>query len=110
MNVAREAAKGRLLLVATTDVAIGEPVVWDLGAIAKNGGSSARALFRDVLAASASVSGMFPPVMIRVAENGLHNDQAHVDGAATVPFFVPPALLQTGTHGRDRSAGGYERF
>jgi predicted acylesterase/phospholipase RssA len=93
--IAREAAKGRLLLVATTDVASGEPVVWDLGAIAKNGGSSARALIRDVLVASASVPGMFPPVIIRVAENGMNNDQAHVDGAATVPFFVPPALLQT---------------
>jgi predicted acylesterase/phospholipase RssA len=93
--IAREAAKGRLLLVATTDVASGEPVVWDLGAIAKNGGSSARTLFRDVLVASASVPGLFPPVIIRVAENGLNNDQAHVDGAATVPFFVPPALLQT---------------
>jgi predicted acylesterase/phospholipase RssA len=95
LAIAHEAAKGRLLLVATTDVASGEPVVWDLGAIAKNGGSSARTLFRDVLVASVSVPGMFPPVIIRVAENGLNNDQAHVDGAATVPFFVPPALLQT---------------
>jgi predicted acylesterase/phospholipase RssA len=93
--IAREAAKGRLLLVATTDVASGEPVVWDLGAIAKNGGSSARALIRDVLVASASVPGMFPPVIIRVAEDGLNDDQAHVDGCATLPFFVPPALLQT---------------
>ncbi len=93
--IAHEAAEGRLLLVATTDVASGEPVVWDLGAIAKNGGSSARTLFRDVLVASASVPGLLPPVIIRVAENGLSRDQAHVDGAATVPFFVPPALLQT---------------
>jgi predicted acylesterase/phospholipase RssA len=93
--IAREASKGRLLLVATTDVASGEPVIWNLGAIAKNGGSSARTLFRDVLMASASVPGMFPPVIIRVSENGLNNDQAHVDGAATVPFFVPPAFLQT---------------
>jgi predicted acylesterase/phospholipase RssA len=93
--IAREAAEGRLLLVATTDVASGESVVWDLGAIAMNGGASARTLFRDVLVASASVPGMFPPVIIRIAENGLLHDQAHVDGAATVPFFVPPALLQT---------------
>jgi predicted acylesterase/phospholipase RssA len=93
--IAREAAKGRLLLVATTDVASGEPVIWDLGAIAKNGGSSARALFCDVLVASASVPGMFPPVIIRVAKDGSNDDQAHVDGAAAMPFFVPPALLQT---------------
>ena len=93
--VAREAEKGRLLLVATTDVASGEPVVWDLGSIAKNGGQSARTLFRDVLVASASVPGMFPPVIIRVDEDGLAHDQAHVDGAATLPFFVPPVFLQT---------------
>jgi len=103
--VAREADKGRLLLVATTDVASGEPVVWDLGAIAKNGGQSARTLFRDVLVASASVPGMFPPVIIRV-KDGLAHDQAHVDGAATLPFFVPPALLQTrpGMPGAHRTA------
>jgi predicted acylesterase/phospholipase RssA len=93
--IAGEAAKGRLLLVATTDVASGEPVVWDLGAIAKNGGASAKRLIRDVLVASASVPGMFPPVLIRVAEGGVNDDQAHVDGCATLPFFVPPALLQT---------------
>jgi predicted acylesterase/phospholipase RssA len=92
--IAREAAEGRLLLVATTDVASGESVIWDLGSIAKNGGRSARALFSDVLVASSSVPGMFPPVIIRVSTDGVNHDQAHVDGAATVPFFVPPAFLQ----------------
>ena len=102
--VAREADQGRLLLVATTDVATGKPVVWDLGSIARNGGSFARTLFRDVLVASASVPGMFPPVIIRVQETGAPHDEVHVDGAATMPFFVPPAFLQTpaaaldGTH------------
>ena len=84
--IAREAGKGRLLLVATTDVASGERVVWDLGAIARNGGANARILFRDVLVASASVPGMFPPVMIR--------DEAHVDGSATGPFFVPTEFVR----------------
>jgi predicted acylesterase/phospholipase RssA len=104
--VAREADKGRLLLVATTDVASGEPVVWDLGAIAKNGGPSARTLFRDVLVASASVPGMFPPIIIHIEEDGMPHDQAHVDGAATLPFFVPPAFLQTtpGMPGAHRTA------
>jgi predicted acylesterase/phospholipase RssA len=84
--IAREADKGRLLLVATTDVASGEQVVWDLGAIARNGGPHARTLFRDVLVASASVPGMFPPVMI--------GDEAHVDGSATAPFFVPAEFVR----------------
>src|ERR1700678_660398 len=92
--IAREAGKGRLLLVATTDVNTGQPVVWDLGAIAMNGGSGARTLFRDVLVASASVPGMFPPVIIHVLENGAPHDEAHVDGAATVPFFVPRAFVR----------------
>jgi predicted acylesterase/phospholipase RssA len=99
--VAREADKGRLLLVATTDVATAEPVVWDLGSIARNGGPSARTLFRDVLVASASVPGLFPPVMIRVSEDGAPRDQAHVDGGTTAPFFVPPAFVQTASAARD---------
>jgi predicted acylesterase/phospholipase RssA len=99
--IAREAEKGRLLLVATTDVVTGMPVVWDLGAIARNGGPNARALLRDVLVASASVPGMFPPVMIRVNKNGLPRDEAHVDGSATIPFFVPPAFVQTPPEARD---------
>src|SRR3984893_593508 len=92
--VARKAASGRLLLVATTNVDTGETVIWDLGSIAMNGGPTARALFRDVLVASASVPGMFPPVIIRVQDTGGDYSEAHVDGTATVPFLVPPTLLQ----------------
>jgi len=92
--VAREAASGRLLLVATTNVDTGETVIWDLGSIAMNGGPSAKTLFRDVLVASASVPGMFPPVIIRIQDTGGDYSEAHVDGTATVPFVVPPTLLQ----------------
>jgi len=92
--VAREASSGRLLLVATTDVSTGEPVIWDLGSIAMNGGVGARALFRDVLVASASVPGLFPPVVIRVQEQQALYDEVHVDGAVSAPFFVPPAFVE----------------
>jgi predicted acylesterase/phospholipase RssA len=81
--VAGEARKGRLLLVATTNVNTGEPVLWDLGAIAMHGGSDARALFRKILVASASVPGVFPPVEI--------DGEMHVDGGVTLPFFIAPA-------------------
>ena len=91
--VAHEASTGRLLLVATTDVETGEPVIWDLGSIAMNGGAEARALFRDVLVASASVPGLFPPVVIRVHEHEALYEEVHVDGTISVPFFVPPALV-----------------
>jgi predicted acylesterase/phospholipase RssA len=92
--VAREASSGRLLLVATTDVSTGEPVIWDLGSIAMNGGVGARALFRDVLVASASVPGLFPPVVIRVQEQQALYDEVHVDGAVSAPFFVPLAFVE----------------
>jgi predicted acylesterase/phospholipase RssA len=88
--VASEAAKGRLLLVATTNVDSGEPVIWDLGSIARYGGGNAHDLFRDVLLASASVPGMFPPVVMHFQKNGQSYDEAHVDGAVTLPFFVAP--------------------
>jgi predicted acylesterase/phospholipase RssA len=91
--VAHEASNGRLLLVATTDVSTGEAVVWDLGSIALNGGPGARALFRDVLIASASVPGLFPPVVIRVKEERAVYEEVHVDGTTTVPFVVPLAFV-----------------
>jgi Patatin-like phospholipase len=89
--IALEASKGRLLLVATTDVNTGEPVVWDLGAIAMHGGSDARTLFRDVLVASASVPGLFPPIIIRVPDDGGQRNETHVDGGVTLPFFILPS-------------------
>jgi predicted acylesterase/phospholipase RssA len=94
--VAHEAATGRLLLVATTDVSTGEPVIWDLGSIAMNGGAGAKALFRDVLLASASVPGLFPPVVIRVQEQQALYEEVHVDGTIALPFYDPLAFASHG--------------
>jgi predicted acylesterase/phospholipase RssA len=89
--IAREAAKGRLLLVATTDFATGDAVIWDLGSIALYGGKNAKPLFQAVLLASASVPGMLPPVVMKVrTKAGLH-EETHVDGGVTLPFFIAPA-------------------
>jgi predicted acylesterase/phospholipase RssA len=88
--VAKEAAKGRLLWVATTDLDKEETVIWDLGAIATRGGESARRLFRDVLVASASVPGVFSPVLIHVQEAGISYDEMHVDGNASTSLFIAP--------------------
>jgi hypothetical protein len=92
--VARESAKGRLLLVATTYLDKGETVIWDMGAIATRGGEAARTLFRDVLVASASIPGLLPPVLIHVESAGVSYDEMHVDGATTVPFFFAPEIAQ----------------
>lgn len=91
--VAREAANGRVLLVATTNLDREETVIWDMGAIARRGGKEARKLFQDVLVASASVPGVFPPVMIDVEKDGKRYQEMHVDGGASTPFFVAPEAV-----------------
>jgi hypothetical protein len=90
--VAEQASQGRALLVATTDLDKEETVVWDMGLIASRGDEAARTLFRQVLIASASVPGVFPPVVIGVTKDGRHYEEMHVDGGVTVPFFVAPDL------------------
>lgn len=89
--VAKEAASGRLLLVATTNLDTGETVVWNMGVVAAVGGDRARALFRDILVASSSVPGALPPVMITVQHKGRSYEEMHVDGGVAIPFFVVSA-------------------
>lgn len=96
--VVRAYAQGRMLFIETTDLDKGEPVIWDMGAIATRGGAEARQLFIKVLVASASIPVVFPPVMIRVRENGRTYDEMHVDGATTVPLFIGPEVSSLITH------------
>ncbi len=88
--VAEEAGRGRLLWVATTDLDKEETVIWDLGSIAMRGGEPARKLFRDVVVASASIPGVFEPVLIHVQQGGRMYDEMHVDGNASSPLFIAP--------------------
>jgi predicted acylesterase/phospholipase RssA len=89
--VAREAGRGRLLWIATTDLDKEETVIWDLGAIAMRGGEPARQLFRDVVVASASIPGVFEPVLIHVQQGGRLYDEMHVDGNTSASLFIAPA-------------------
>jgi hypothetical protein len=91
--IAREYRRGRLLLIGTTNLDIRRPVVWNIGAIAASGHPGALALFREVLLASASVPGAFPPVFVDVEVQGRRFQEMHVDGgAATQVFLYPPSL------------------
>jgi predicted acylesterase/phospholipase RssA len=94
--IAAQYAKGRRLMVATTDLDTEKLVVWDMGAIAAHGGPAARELFVKVLVASASVPGVFPPTMIDVRGGGKAFEEMHVDGQVQGAFFaVPEDLLLT---------------
>ncbi len=88
-SVAAEHARGRRLLILTTNLDAQRGVVWDMGAIA-GGGPQYRQLFRDVLVASASIPGLFGPTYIEVHANGHFFREMHVDGGATSQVFVLP--------------------
>ena len=90
--VAARARSGRLLLVATTDLDTGNVIVWNMGAIASQGGRTALGLFRRVLVASASIPGVFPPVLIRVQASSRLFDEMNVDGSASSAFLLAPGI------------------
>lgn len=99
--IAAEHRLGRRLLVATTDLDSQSPAIWDMGEIALRGGESAVAMFRLVLAASASLPGLFPPRLIRCEVGGELYDELHVDGGVSTPLFIfPDALLRWRRLGR----------
>jgi hypothetical protein len=93
--IAGEYAKGRLLLIGTTDLDARRPVIWNIGAIAASGQPEALNLFRKILLASAAIPAFFPPVLIDVDVNGKRYEEMHVDGGAIAQMFLyPPALAQ----------------
>jgi hypothetical protein len=93
-QVAREHAKGRNLLVVTTDLDTQRTAIWNMGKIAAVGTPEALKLFRDVMAASASIPLVFPPIMIDAEGQGRRFQEMHVDGGVTAPVLtLPEALL-----------------
>lgn len=92
-EIAAEYAKGRLLLVGTANLDALEPVIWNLTAIATSQDPNATKLFANVLLASASIPGAFPPVMIDVNAGGTRYQEMHVDGGTMAQVFLyPPSL------------------
>jgi hypothetical protein len=91
--IGQEYARGRILLIATTDLDARHPVVWNIGEIAASGDPKALELFHKVLVASASIPGAFPPVMVDVEVDGTPYQEMHVDGGTMAQAFLyPPAL------------------
>lgn len=91
--IAREHAKGRRLLIGTTNLDAERPVIWDMGGIAQRNSDEALQLFRDVLLASAALPGLFPPVYVKVTSGGKTYQEMHVDGGTTENAFLLPVDL-----------------
>lgn len=92
-EIAAEYKKGRLLLIATTNLDESRPVMWNIGAIASKATPESKKLIRKILVASAAIPAAFPPVMINVEVDGKKYQEMHVDGGATAQLFLyPPSL------------------
>jgi len=99
-RIAAEYRKGRMLLVGTTNLDAQRPVIWNMGEIAASQHPYALDLFRQVMLASASVPGAFPPVHIKVRAGDKVLEEMHVDGGPTRQVFVAPAQLSLKTFDR----------
>src|SRR5262249_6943303 len=82
-RIAQEYRSGRLLMVGTTNLDAQRQVIWNMGeiAVAAAHDPEAAQLFRDVLLASASIPGVFPPVHVKVRVGDKDFEEMHVDGS-----------------------------
>ncbi len=85
--------KNRWLLIGTTNLDAGVPVVWNMGKIASIGTPEALDLFRKIMLASASIPGAFSPVMFDFEVIGQNFQEMHVDGGAIAQVFLYPSAL-----------------
>lgn len=88
--LAREGRKGRILQIGTTNLDAQRPVIWEITEIAKSGHPDAKRLIQQIMLASASIPGVFPPVLIDVMIDGEKHQELHVDGGVTQQIFVYP--------------------
>lgn len=91
--IAEEHRRGRRLFVLTTNLDYQRAVVWNVGAIAATGHPEALKLIQDVVIASASVPGLFPPVFIKAGFGERMIEEMHVDGGASTQLLTLPETL-----------------
>lgn len=105
-EIAQEYQRGRLLLMATTNLDARQAVIWNMGKIAASGHPEALELFHKIMLASAAIPGAFPPAMIDVEVGGKPYQEMHVDGGAMAQVFVYPPSLHVSEETKKR---GVER-
>lgn len=90
-EIGRQYHLGRLLFIGTTNLDLGQPIAWNIGAIAASRHPDRIETIRRILLASASIPGAFPPVMLDIATAEGRRHEMHVDGGATTQVFLYPA-------------------
>jgi len=84
---------GRRLFIGTVNLDVARPVIWNIGVIAASGKPESLELIRNIMLASASIPGIFPPIYITVTADGKSYDEMHVDGGTATQVFLYPVGL-----------------
>jgi predicted patatin/cPLA2 family phospholipase len=91
-RLAEESRRGRALIIGTTNLDAGRPVLWNITRIAETGHPEATTLIQSVILASASMPGALSPIYIEVEHaDGNRYDEMHVDGGITGQIFLLPS-------------------
>ena len=79
-------------MIGATNLDASEGMYWNIGRIANTGHADSLSLIREILRASASIPGVFPPVYIKAqTPDGETYDEMHVDGGTSSQLFLYPS-------------------
>ena len=84
---------GRRLYIGTTYLDADRLVVWNMGKIAASGHEDTAQLFRDIMVASSSLPGLFPPIYLDAFIDGQRYDEMHVDGGLKAQMIYYGATM-----------------
>lgn len=91
VKIAQRHQAGKRLFIGTTHFDSGELMVWNVGAIAGSDMPDKTRLIHQILAASASIPGVFPPQFIQVEHENQQLEELHVDGGLAAQVFFNPS-------------------
>ncbi|EDL54861.1 MULTISPECIES: patatin-like phospholipase family protein [Vibrio] len=89
-EIAKAHQSGKRMLIGTTHFDSGRQMIWNIGRIATSDLPNKKDIIHQVLAASSSIPGVFPPQFIPVKYNGQSLEEMHVDGGLSSQLFFDP--------------------
>ncbi|WP_253649271.1 patatin-like phospholipase family protein [Vibrio splendidus] len=90
VKIAKQHRAGRRLFIGTTHFDSGRQMIWNLGRIADSDLPNKSELIHQILTASSSIPGVFPPQFIPVNFEGTTLEEMHVDGGLSNQLFFDP--------------------
>lgn len=89
-EIAKAHRTGKRLFIGTTHFDSGRQMIWNIGRIASSDLPNRKDIIHQVLAASSSIPGVFPPQFIPVEYKNQSLEEMHVDGGLSSQLFFDP--------------------